>query len=166
MKRVIFTGICIALLICCGTVFAEKAAVPNPWTETGPKGFVIATGLDMHVPEGAEDVIYRVNRFDKLGEIQFVLDGISFTARIKAVFPEEDISGLYYTWESEEEVSISYCPGKTFRAKDGENTVDLCLWYDVVPGVMYSLSCSAPDLDGFDITAVAEQVFFPLQGEA
>ena len=40
------------------------------------------------------------------------------------------------------------------------------MWYDIVPGVMYSLSVYSTDLDGLDLTAVAEQVYVPVQGDA
>ena len=36
--------------------------------------------------------------------------------------------------------------------------VELCLWYDVVPGLMYSLSVYTVDPDGLDLTAVAAMV--------
>ncbi len=42
--------------------------------------------------------------------------------------------------------------------------MELCLWYDRVPGLMYSLSVYTTELDGLDLTAVAEQVYIPVQG--
>ena len=39
------------------------------------------------------------------------------------------------------------------------------LWYDAVPGLMYALSVYTTDLDGLDATAIAEQVYIPVQGD-
>lgn len=50
------------------------------------------------------------------------------------------------------------------RHKGENESVDVCIWYDVVPGYVYSLSTRGADLDGFDITAIAEQVYKPMQG--
>ena len=98
--------------------------------------------------------------------MRFTLNGVEFIARIKSVGEWEDLSGIYVTWDSTEDCEISYCSGKLMTGKlDGE-TVELVEWFDIVPGVMYSLSCSDKDLDGLDIIAVAEQVFKPMQGNA
>ena len=40
------------------------------------------------------------------------------------------------------------------------------MWYDAAPGLMYSLSVGTTDPDGLDLTAVAEQVYVPMQGES
>lgn len=156
---------CLVLMTGCKTK-EQKAGLGNPWVETKSDGLITELGLDMDLPEGAEDAVYRVNKTEGLGEIKFKLNGMDFTARIKATPAFEDISGLYYTWEQEEPCKISWCEGKILRAKDGENTVDACLWCDIVPGISYSLSTIAPDLDGFDITAIAEEIFRPMQGDA
>ena len=36
---------------------------------------------------------------------------------------------------------------------------------DVVPGLMYSVTPQGMDLDGFDIQAIAEQLYIPTQGD-
>ncbi len=138
----------------------------NPWEETDAEGFVQKSGLDLNVPEGAENVIYRVLTDEKLGEIQFTLNGNEYTARVKGTAEFEDLSGIYVTWDSTEDVEVSYCSGKLMTGKNGDETVQCVEWFDVVPGVMYSLSTSGKDLAGLDITAVAEQVFKPMQGNA
>ncbi len=145
---------------------SPEANMVNPWKETDHEGFMKDLGLDLNVPEGAENVVFRVNDSEKLGEMRFRLNGIDFNARIKGAGSFEDISGMHYTWEHEEEGSAHWHQEKLMKGKDGDNTVEVFLWFDVVPGVMYSLSCSAPDLDGFDIIAVAQMVYKPMQGDA
>ena len=158
--------------LCCekedvGFVSFEKAAgMENPWVETDEEGFLEATGLSLAVPEGAENVLYLVMASDGLGEMQFSLNGLEYTARIKAAAEFEDISGLYYDWTSEEDCKISWCEGKICQAQDGEETVAACMWFDAVPGVMYSLSTVAEDAQAAQIQTVAEAVFEPMQGEA
>ena len=103
--------------------------------------------------------------------MQFKLGEDEYCARIKPDALEEDqldnISGMYFQWENEEEVTIGHCPGTIGQAQTGtEEYVELCLWYDIVPGLMYSLSVYTIELDGLDLTAVAEMVYEPAQGDA
>ncbi len=37
--------------------------------------------------------------------------------------------------------------------------VDLLTWYDYEIGIAYSVSVEADDLDGFDLEAIAEQMY-------
>ncbi len=72
---------------------------------------------------------------------------------------------MYFGWENEETVTVGRCRGTIGQAQTGsEEWVELCLWYDRVPGLMYSLSVYTTELDGLDLTAVAEQVYIPVQG--
>ena len=62
-------------------------------------------------------------------------------------------------------MEVGGCAGTIGEAKTGSTEwVELCQWYDAAPGLMYSLSVSTVDPDGLDLTAVAEQVYLPLQG--
>lgn len=131
----------------------------------------LASGVAFGVPEGAEDVAYSWYEADGIAEMRFTLDGDEYCARIKPAALEigevENISDMYFAWENEEEVTIGgHCQGTLGQAQTGsEEFVELCLWYDLVPGLMYSLSVYTPELDGLDLTAVAEMVYVPMQGE-
>ena len=146
--------------------FEKTSEIANPWEETDQEGFLNATGLSLAVPESAENVLYLVMPSEGLGEMQFSLNGLEYTARIKAAAEFEDISGLYYDWNREEDCKVSYCEGKVLEAQDGEEIVSACMWFDVVPGVMYSLSTTAKDAETAQILTVAEAVFEPMQGDA
>jgi hypothetical protein len=50
-------------------------------------------------------------------------------------------------------------PGKVYRSINDSGYVDMITWYDMEIGISYSLSVAAKDLDGFDIQAVAEQMY-------
>ena len=141
----------------------QSAGLANPMVETDAKGFVEQVGAELNVPQGATDVKYYV--IDKtLGQMDFKLNGMDFTARVKSSDKFEDISGMYCTWDAEEDCTICGFDGRQMRGKTDGSAVDVCLWYDVVPGLMYSLTAQAKDLSGFDPTAVAEQVYKPMQG--
>ena len=140
----------------------------NPWTETSAEGLMEALGLGFTVPEGAENVSYYMLEEEDLAEMEFDLDGMTYTARIRPAAEWTDISGMYYEWDNTmEDFTIGHCPAWEGRAVAGEGTADLCLWFDIVPGLMYSLSTvSEDDLDGFDLTAIAAQVYAPVQGDS
>ena len=60
---------------------------------------------------------------------------------------------------------VSWCEGVDRRYIGEDETVDVSLWYDAVSGLMYSVSTSAPDLDGFDIGAAADWLYMPARGK-
>lgn len=156
--------------VLCSAAFEKTEKTPsaglaNPWMETDPEGLMKTLGLQFEVPEEAEEVIYRMNESEQIAEMQFVLNDIPFNARIKPAGLEmEDISGMNYEWDYEKESNDRWFQEKIMRGRDGKDTVEVFLWFDIVPGLTYSLSCKAPDLDGFDITAVAEMVYHRVQG--
>lgn len=145
------------------------AFIPNPWEEMTAEELKDASGLSFGVPEGAENVIYRFLRSEYLAEMQFTWKNGEYCARIQPAALQDgelmNIADMYFAWDHEEAVTIGHCYGTIGRAKTGsEDWAELCLWYDAVPGLMYALSVSATDLDGLDLTALAEQVYIPVQG--
>ena len=169
MKKLFSIALAALMLLSCAALAeAPIAGVPNPWTETTAEGLMEALGIAFTVPEGAQNIAFRMLESDSLAEMDFDLDGMSYTARIQPAVEWTDISGMYYEWENTmEDFTIGNCPAWEGRAADDQGTADLCLWFDVAPGLMYSLSTvSEGDLDGFDLTAIAEQVYTPVQGDA
>lgn len=151
-----------------GDSAGEAAGVANPWTDTDREGILQSLGFSMDAPEGAKNVSYQMNETMGLGQMSFSYGDpeLEYTYRMKSGVEFEDISGLNYTWNLEDSGSVGWCDAKVFRTNSEGKTIDLCLWFDVAPGMMYSLSTSAEDLDGFDIEAVADQIFDPVQGDA
>ena len=149
----------------------EPLTITDPWTDLTEEELTQASGVTFGVPEGAEDVVYRWLESESIAEMQFTLDGDEYCARIKPAALEagvlENISGMYFAWENEEEVTIGgHCLGTLGLAQTGsEDYTELCQWYDLVPGLMYSLSVYTTDPDGLDLTAVAEMVYVPMQGD-
>ncbi len=150
-----------------GFVGCLPVSMANPWEEMTAEQLADAAGLLFGVPEGAENVIYRYLRSAGLAEMQFTWANGEYCARIQsAILPEgelSDISGMYYDWEFVEPITVQRCSGTIAQAKNGDNGwVELCLWYDAPSALMYSLSVSADDVDGLDLTALAEQVYIPM----
>ena len=102
---------------------------------------------------------------EKMEQMTFEIEGVSYCARAKAG-ENEDISGMYYDWEQEENSMVAYCDAVIKTAMAGDEKAEGCIWYDMVPGVAYSLSTLCNKDENSDIRAVAEQVFVSLQGDA
>lgn len=147
----------------------QAAGMANPWVDlASAEEAQQASGMNIGVPEGAENVLYRWNGGEQMLEVQFTWGDMDYTARMMPAAEFTDISGVYCNWDSEDPFKVKYVEdGIERRGQEGGTYIDCALWYDVVPGFMYSLVATSPnELDGFDITAAADQVFLPMQGEA
>ncbi len=147
----------------------ENTQIANPWTESDQQGVAAATGMNLAAPEGASNVAYSYMSDGGLAQVTYVLDEMSWTYRAQMTDKAEDISGMSYSWSSEEEGTVS---GKdavyyAYNAPEGssDNNVQVVNWYDALVGAEYSLSVSGKDLDGMDLQAYAEQLYAPMQGD-
>ncbi len=149
---------------------AETAVgIANPWHDSSEEEAyqLIANGFS--APEGATNVTWsKMDNGDwPLIQMTFELDGNEFTAREQTTGDTyEDLSGMYYEWTAEDTGNLGgwrdgLMEAKFYRYIGEEGYVDVVTWYDVEIGLSYSLSVSAPDLDGFDIQAVAEAMYDP-----
>lgn len=172
MKRIfaLMLGLLMLFSVCAalGEADGDGVGMANPWTDMTEEELRQVSGVAFGVPEDAENVIYRWLAADRLAEMQFTLDGEEYCARIQPAALEEgqlmNISGMYFQWDHEEEVTIGHCSGTIALAQTGsEDWVELCQWYDAAPGLMYSLSMHTVDPDGLDLTAVAQMVYIPMQ---
>ena len=146
----------------------------NPWTEITEEEADQLVARLFKAPEGAEDVVWlkceelgdKSKNLSPMVQLSFTLNGLPFTARAQQGAPEDaDIAGLYVDWTvGPEDATLANwgqgkMAGKTYRAMNDTGYVDLITWYDVEIGIAYSLSTAAADLDGFDIQAIAEQMY-------
>ena len=68
---------------------------------------------------------------------------------------------MFFAWEDVEEVRIHGCKGTIGQAKCGsEDWVQRCLWQDALQGWTACISVSSTDLDGLDLTAIAEVICY------
>ncbi|MCR5596031.1 MAG: hypothetical protein K6G12_09280 [Lachnospiraceae bacterium] len=152
----------------------ENTGLANPWTEIteGEAAALVPNGFS--APEGATNVVFSKMEADEapLVQMTFDLDGNTFTAREQMTCDEKaDISGMYYEWAAQDDITLAnwaggQMTGKTYRYIGDEGYADLCTWFDLETGASYSLSVTAPDLDGFDIQGVAEAIYDPDKQES
>lgn len=149
-----------------GFVGETMTGMANPWQDLTAEELKAASNLIFGVPEDAKEVIYRYLPEQGLAEMQFKWEDAELCARIQAASAEEgpnlDISGMYFNWENVEDVTVGNCKGTIGSAQTGTSEyVQLCQWYDAENGLKFSLSIYTTDLDGLDLTALAEQVYAP-----
>lgn len=149
--------------------------ISNPWRDATKEEALRACPYLFTEPADAQNVHWQIleetSSADKdagpLVQLDFDLDGMSFTARAQKTNQiEEDLSGMYFDWTYQEEITLSgwgdgNVKGKTYRFVDKDAQADLCTWYDTKHGISYSVSVVADDLDGFDIQAIAEELYDP-----
>lgn len=169
--KFILAGLLVALATMCGcakqtdTAPSEnKSNMANPWVECSEDIILEKLGFYICAPADANDVSIKMNESVGLAEITFKYGEplLEYTYRAKKTEELEDISGLNYEWDVVDKQQVGWCDGECKRAITDTETVDVCLWYDSGIGVMYSLSTSAPDLDGFDILGMVNQFFIPI----
>lgn len=117
-------------------------------------GFTLATA-----PEGAENVDYHVFRLNDLvvGETTFTLDGVNYSYRIASTnaLDEdfEDISGTGEDYGNAARARIGWCSARLYYDDGGAGKL---VWFDVVPGLLYSLSMES---------GASEQAVMDMAGE-
>ena len=144
----------------------QDASMANPWEVMTAEELQNTIGIMFHAPKDAEQTAYRWFAAASLAEMQFIMKGGDYTFRAQPVALDvgemPDISGMYFDWINEEAVQIHGCYGTVRQARDGdEGQAELCLWYDAVRGLQYSLSVYTADTDGLDLAALAEQIYIP-----
>ena len=173
MKKRLSICLCLvlalSLLAGCGAQKAPAAAptaeepavgLPNPVKASSAEEIAARFGVEMKAPDGAEELSWTVIEGDMpLAQLGFSLGGIAYNYRVAKAEAYTDISGMYYEWAYEEPVEIGTCFGSISQAQqEDESWVERCLWYDADARLMYSLSVKAADIDGLDLTALAEQI--------
>ena len=103
-----------------------------------------STGLDVTVaPESAGNITYNAFLLNDLtvAETTFVVDEITYTYRMAATAEIcenfEDISGLEGPFERNMAGEVLWCGAKLSFDEGGQGKI---IWFDVVPGILYSLS--------------------------
>lgn len=152
----------------CAVSYAEGAwaGMPNPMVETDREGLMEKFGIDFNIPEEAKDIQYFIID-DTMAEVQYDWNHVKICFRMMPAAEYTDIAGVFGEWTAEDPCIVGdHCEGMCYRFIDSTGTLDQCLWFDAAPGIMYAVNASAADLDGFDVEAIAEQMYVPMQGEA
>lgn len=118
-------------------------------------------------PEGAQDIHYNAFYFDDLavGETTFTLDGVTCAYRIALTYDTSadfaDISGVEGDFAHHTETEVGWCPARLDWSEGGAGKI---VWFDVVPGQLYSLSVDA-GASQESLLDLANQLFIPAQEE-
>lgn len=150
----------------------NMVGMANPWRETDQEEAEYNVPRLFTVPEGAENVIWRIMENKEAGEddavpgalveLDFDLDGISYCARAQYGVEDTDISGMYYEWNEPETVKLASWGGGEAEAKvyrsTGEEGAVLCTWYDIEIGIAYSLSAVTDEAETLDIVSVVDSM--------
>ena len=154
--------ILIGVLAGCSTSTEKKPAeeVENPVHESSAQEILETLGMNLNVPLDAQNISYAIIDVDDvnpIAEAEFTRDNVEYTYRIRSAAAFEDLSGAYYDWKVVNEIEISYCSGEV-RLINGEEGI--CLWYDTVPGLMYSLYVNtAASEEG--LLSMANELYIP-----
>ena len=125
-----------------------------------------STGLDVTVaPADARDITYNAFLLEGLtvAETTFELNGIRFSYRMAATAEllEDftDISGMSGPFERISAGEVAWCRAKINYTPGGQGRI---IWFDVVPGILYSMSM---DRDASDevLLELANELFEPAQ---
>ncbi len=172
MKKLLAMLLCAAMMLGGASALAEYEVqgnlmlMPNPWIDLTAEDLMERTGLGFTLPEGAQRAQYRLLTSMTVAECQFEWNGALYVARIKPVLEWEDISGVMYPeFDSVEACEVLWCAGEKRVKNEGGNAIYVCLWMDIVPGLMYSLTTRLPEAQEFDIVNAATVLFDPAQGD-
>lgn len=142
---------------------AEEPAVglPNPMREVTPAELLEEMGLELgYMSEYDNAHFFIYNTEPPIAEVQFGYQGRDYRYRVATPALETDISGLHFTTVETTDAPVGY---NNAKLRKGDCGCDIS-WYDIVPGVMYSLSCSdAAAAEG--LTDFAVLLYHPTQGE-
>lgn len=137
-----------------------SAGIPNPMHESSAKEILNTLGISLHIPDKAEDVSYFIidnGSGAKMAQAVFKLENMRYTYRVQSTSAFADISGAYFEWTETQPIEVSYCSGEV-RYILGEQGI--CLWYDIVPGLMYSLYTET-SASVYGLQALANELFVP-----
>lgn len=138
----------------------QTIEVPNPVHESTATEILEMLGITFHIPDDALNVSYStIDEGDgkAIAQAKFTRSNVEYTYRIQSKAAFEDISGAYHVWTTVKNIEVSYCSGE-LRYNDGKEGV--CLWYDTVPGLMYSIY-TGEGADEEKLMSLANELFVP-----
>ena len=167
MRKIIMFLLISTLLVisfgCASDVSEDQSSeLPNPIRQSSYDEILETLGMTLKVPEDAENVIYQIIDVEEetpIAEVKFRKGQTNCTYRVRSTAEPEDITGAYYDWTVTKEIEISYCSGEISYIEGKEG---ICLWYDTVPGLMYSIFV---DMDASEdlLLEIANDVYIPAE---
>ena len=121
-------------------------------------------GYQMAVaPEGAQDIVYTAFYVGDLttAQTEFTVNGIRYAYCTAAALQMEDLTRKEIPDAVKETSSVLWCPAELYYQPGGEGKL---LWYDVVPGLLYSLYME-DGASAENLMTMANEIFTPAQGD-
>lgn len=136
----------------------QNSYVSNPWTEVTKADVEEGLGIEINLPDDAQNIVARQNSSVDLYEILFDYNDLNYTYRIKKSAGDEDISGLYYDWTLSYEETVEGYDAIIYSVHTEDGNINLITWHDTQTDISFSLSTNIGDLDGFHITEIVKQL--------
>lgn len=174
MKKIFITALILIMalsLSACGnkpaagednTGSEDSSTITNPVSESTAQNIYDQLGISFDIPDRAADVSYSIidtGEDNGIAQAQFTLDGVSCYYRIVSAAGLEDISGMYYSWTTEEDCQIN---GSTGNLKYISGQQGVCFWYNGDSGLLYSISVESGASSEY-LTGLAEYLYTPNQ---
>jgi hypothetical protein len=161
---VLLTLVFVCSLLGCAKTTEQQSGteIVNPVQESTAAEILETLGITLNVPKDAQSVSYFIINMDDghpIAQAKFARNNVEYTYRIRSAPALEDISGAYYDWTNIKKIEVSYCSGE-LRYNEGKEGI--CLWYDVVPGLLY---CIYTDKGASEETllALANELYVPAE---
>ncbi len=126
------------------TIGGDTTQIPNPWTDTTLEG-IRAMGFHMVLPDGAENITFTALNADETGaslvQADYTLDGVAYTCRAARSAENEDISGMYETWDQD----LSWTVGDAQLRMCTNNLTGYVSWFLPAEGQQWCVSSSSSD---------------------
>ena len=153
------------LLLFCGCR-KKQVEMPNPIVESSSEEILQKLGITFGIPKDAENIYYSIIA-GELAQMDFTWQEAECTARIKASTTTEleDISGYYFEWDKEVELPVGYNSAKARWSVIDDQTVGICIWQDIVPGLTYSVRMTT-NATLENLLILANAVYIPVQGDS
>ena len=152
-----------------GTQWCLKANTSSLALLTTAMDIVSNLGYNVNVsPDNATDITYDAFLLNELtvAETTFIFDGTRYAYRMAATseISEDfaDISGTGTEYNTQLTAKVGWCPAKLYFNENGEGKI---IWFDIVPGLLYSLSMETNASEEALLT-MAHELFSPAQDAA
>ncbi len=139
--------------------------VPNPVKESSADEISTSLGFYFNVPADAKDVSYSIIS-GSLAQAMFSWNDSDCVVRAKmsSELEPKDISGFYYNWQETSFVKVGYNDATVKLFNSDSESVGICIWLDVVPGIEYSVSIKS-NASKEKLAELSNLVYAPMQGE-
>lgn len=135
----------------------DMVGMPNPMTESTAEEFAEVAGKTVTLPEGAQDTMFFLYTIgnEKMAELQFTQDGVSYILRAQPADEQQDIAGLYMDFAGKEAVQMDGMDGTVEFNEGAEGAFQ---WFDTGAKISYSLTMDK-DANAAALTDMAAALF-------